>query len=146
MIFLEAIARRELEPLMDVRVIGEFDARYLWVDICLAKITYAYFHYLGTIFSPEKREKVARIIAWKIWLKTTAEEYTRIIEGYNFDKSFVEPYQAHGIFIEAYKSIYEIRVGNGGNFKLYRNLFVNFLDEENIHVGGLYDKPNIRDN
>ena len=50
---LETIARRELEGLMDIKIIGELDNRYLWVDICLAKIEYAY-HYLKGICSKKK--------------------------------------------------------------------------------------------
>ena len=50
----EAIARKELEWFMDVRVIGEFNIEYLWVDICLAKISYAYFHYFRGICSEKK--------------------------------------------------------------------------------------------
>jgi hypothetical protein len=54
---LETIARRELEGLMDIKIIGELDNRYLWVDICLAKIEYAYYHYLKDIYSKEKKSK-----------------------------------------------------------------------------------------
>ena len=39
----EVIAKRELEWFMDVRVVGKFDDKYLWVDINLAKIEYAYY-------------------------------------------------------------------------------------------------------
>lgn len=57
---LEAIARKELEWFMDIRVIGEFNIEYLWVDICLAKISYAYFHYFRGICSEKKSRNSAR--------------------------------------------------------------------------------------
>ena len=131
MTLLETIARKELEPLMDIRVIGEFNDKYLWVDIRLAKIARAYSQYLRSTFPREIREKLGRDFAWKIWLKTTDKNYDRMIEGYNFDKSHIPIYQASGVFIENYKDIYERYVGNSGNLTLYRNLFRNFLEEEN---------------
>jgi len=131
MTLLETIARRELEPLMDIRVIGEFNDKYLWVDIRLAKIARAYSEYLKSTFPREIREKLGRDFAWKIWLKTTDKNYDRMIEGYNFDKIHIPIYQVSGVFIESYKDIYERYIGNSGNLALYRNLFRNFLEEEN---------------
>lgn len=127
---LETIAKRELEGLMDIKIIGELDNRYLWVDICLAKIEYAYYHYLKGIYSKEKRVKIARDITWKLWFKTTDENYTRMIEGYNFDKKFIPVYQSNGIFIESYKTIYEKYVGSINDFTFYRRLFEQFFTEE----------------
>ena len=82
------------------------------------------------VFVPKKRVEIARDISWKIWLKTTNKGYIRMIEGYNFDKSFIPVYQAHGIFIEAYKNIYEKYVGSINDFNFYRSLFIKFAEEE----------------
>lgn len=135
----EAIARKELEWFMDVRVIGELDNKYLWVDICLAKIEYAYYQYLRYAYPcPKMRTRVAREISWEVWIKTTGETYTRMIEGYNFEKKYTPVFQAGSIFIDGYKDIYERRVGNGGDVRLYRHLFMQFLKERSIDGGGLY--------
>ena len=84
---LEAIARKELEWFMDVRVVGKFDDRYLWADINLAKIEYAYYQYLRYTYPcSRKRTNVARDIAREVWIKTTDETYARTIEGYNFER------------------------------------------------------------
>lgn len=135
----EAIARRELEWFMDIRVVGKFNDKYLWADINLAKIEYAYYQYLRYAYPcPKKRISVAREISWEVWIKTTDEPYTRMIEGYNFEKRYTLVFQAGSIFIDGYKNIYEKYVGNGGDIRLYKHLFIQFLKERNIDGRGLY--------
>ena len=137
--FSEAIARRELEWFMDIRVVGKFNDEYLWADINLAKIEYAYYQYLRYAYPcPKKRTSVAREISWEVWIKTTDETYARMIEGYNFEKRYTPVFQASSIFIDGYKDIYERCVGNGGDIRLYKYLFIQFLKEKNIDGRGLY--------
>ena len=61
-----------------------------------------------------------------------------MIEGYNFEKRYTPVFQAGSVFIDGYKDIYERCVGNGGDIRLYRHLFMQFLKERNVDGRRLY--------
>lgn len=127
--FIEAIARRELRDKMDVKVSSAINPENFWIDICLAKIAYAYYK----VLLGNKSEEYVNRLAWLLWIKTTGEFYVPIVKGCNFDKKISTFIECEELFCKAYHQIYKRYIGKGGGYSLYRDIFTRFLEDNNAY-------------
>ena len=127
--FIEAIARRELGDKIDVKFSSVINPENFWIDICLAKIAYAYYK----ILLGDKSEEYVSRLAWLLWIKTTGEWYASSMKGCNFGKKTSTFIECEELFCKVYQRIYERYVGKGGGYNLYRDIFTRFLEDNNAY-------------
>lgn len=127
--FIETIARRELGDKMDVKFSSTTVSENFWIDICLAKIAYAYYQ----ILLGDRSEDYVNRLAWLLWIKTTGAFYTSTMKGCNFGKKTSNFIECEALFCKAYEQIYGRYVGKGGGYGLYRSIFTKFLEDNNVY-------------